>query len=708
MSWPRPFTFANLRAAILVPLALVAACLLLRVVDPLPLAAVRLAIFDGWQTAAPRQADPSFPVKVIAIDEASLQRFGQWPWERRVVSDLVNRLHQSGAKSIAIDLVFAEAERSPVPSVDQPRTSGDELLAAAIGNSRAVLALVGDQRGNRSVPSPKVALAATGTPPISSVRSFPAAVLPIPLLADKAAALGAVNWFPERDQIVRRVPALVGIGGQVYPSLAIEALRVGLGETTILVQSSQSRRVAVPARAIEAIRVGSHILAVDPDGEMWMRFAAADQRRTISAADILEGRFARELIEGRHVVIGATAIGLSDVRATPLAPDVPGVEIHAQALEQILAGISVSRPDWMLGLELALIVLLGFAVAGGLGRLNAVAAALASALLAVAVIAGSWLAYSRLGLLVDPIYPVLATALVYLGGSLTSYLETERERNQIRSAFGHYLAPVMVEQLAREPAKLKLGGEMRTITVLFVDVRNFTRLSESMSASELVEFANRLFAPLSDAILAHQGTIDKYMGDAILAFWNAPLDDARHPQNACRAALQMRVAVDRLGADGWSGPRETIRIGIGINTGDAVVGNVGSPQRFDYSVIGEVVNTASRLQDATKTWGADILLGESTASAVPQFAVLEVGEILLRGKARTERLFALLGDETAKASAEFQLLATRHADLLAAMRLADRTAVDEALSECIACEFPGTDRLYRSISREWRPAPPSA
>ena len=251
-------TFANLRAAILVPVALVAACLLLRVVDPLPLSALRLAIFDGWQTAAPRQADPSFPVKVIAIDEASLQRFGQWPWERRVVSDLVNRLHESGAKSIAIDLVFAEGDRALGPNVDQPHTRGDALLAAAIGNSRAVLAVVGDQRGRRSVPAAKVALAATGTPAISSLRSFPAAVLPIPLLAGKAAALGAVNWFPERDQIVRRVPTLVGIGGQIYPSLALEALRMGLGETTILVRSSQSRSVAVPARAIEAVRVGSH------------------------------------------------------------------------------------------------------------------------------------------------------------------------------------------------------------------------------------------------------------------------------------------------------------------------------------------------------------------------------------------------------------------------------------------------------------------
>lgn len=708
MPWTRPQTFTSLRAAALVPIGLVLACLLLRAAEPTPLSTFRFAIFDGWQYAAPRQADPSFPVKVIAIDEVSLRRFGQWPWSRHVVSDLVSKLHESGAKSIAIDLVFAETGRFGGSTHDQPHTRGDARLAAAVGSSRTVLALVGDRRGNRSVPPPKVALAAIGTPPISSVRSFPAAVLPIPELADAAAGLGAVNWFPERDQIVRRVPVLVGVGGQVYPSLTLEALRLGLGETTITVRSAQARQSKAPAPAIEVVRVGQHALSVDPDGEMWMRFAPADPRRTISAADVLEGRIAREEIAGRHLFIGATAIGLSDVRATPLAPDVPGVEIHAQALEQLLAGVSISRPDWMSGLELALIVVLAGVVAMALRGLIAVLAALTSFLLAAAVIVGSWLAYSRLGLLVDPTYPVLATAMVYAGTSLTSYLETERERNRIRLAFGHYLAPMLVERLAREPTRLKLGGESRTITVLFVDVRSFTRLSESMSASELVEFMNRLFAPLSDAILAHNGTIDKYMGDAILAFWNAPLDDAHHARNACLAALQMKTTVDRLDEDGLSRPQQAIRIGVGINTGEAVVGNVGSPQRFDYSVIGEVVNTASRLQDATKTWGADILLGEATVAAVPELATLEIGEILLRGKARPERLFALLGDETSKASPAFQLLAVRHEALLVAMRACDRTAFDDALAACNACAFPGTDRLYDSIGKQRRVVLPSA
>ncbi len=696
--WARnTFKLSKPAASYLVPIVLIACCFVARIFDPPPFSSLRLVAFDTWQRAAPRIADPSYPVKVIAIDENSLQRFGQWPWHRTLVADLVTRLHEAGVKSIAIDLIFAEADRFPTPGPDALRSESDTRLAAAISSSRSVLAIVGDSRGSFSAPQPKSALAATGTHPLASIHRFPAAVVPIPVLAEAAAGIAAVNWFPERDQIVRRVPVLVGISDRVYPSLALETLRVGTGETTIYVRSSSSDAPKSRAPAIESVKVGKHGLAVDPNGELWMKFAAADPRRTISAADVLEGRFDRADLSGRHVIIGATAIGLSDVKATPLAPDTPGVEVHAQALEQILAGVSVTRPDYILGVELVLILSIGVAIALLVKMLGASPAAFASIALVAAALLGSWFSYGRLGLLIDPTYPVFTAALIYLGCSLTAYLETERDRNRIRVAFGHYLAPAMVERLAREPDKLKLGGEMRNITVLFADVRSFTSLSESMSAAELVQFVNRLFTPLTDAILTNHGTIDKYLGDAILAFWNAPLDDPLHAENTCRAALAMRHALDRLNGEAPVLQGEPVRIGIGVNTGDAVVGNIGSPRRFDYSVLGEVVNTASRLQEATKTCGTDIIIGESTAAALPHFAVVEVGEVTLRGKAKPERIYALLGDEALKGTPAFQMLATRHAALLAAMAGDDTTAKITALDACIACPVPGTEALYRSL-----------
>jgi adenylate cyclase len=692
----RSFSFPSLSASFLVAAILIICCLLIRIVDPPPLPTLRLIAFDTWQRAAPRLADPSFPAKVVAIDEKSLKQFGQWPWNRSVVADLVSRIRGAGAKSIALDLVFAEADRFPA-GPDTSQLSSDDRLAAAVSSSRAVLAIVGDARGSVSVPAPKAALAATGTDPRSSIHRFPAAVLPMPVLADAAAGIGAVNWFPERDQIVRRVPLLVSIADRVYPSLALEALRVGIAESTVLVQSAPDSGRKPPLPAIEAVKVGKYALPVDPNGELWMRFAAADPRRSMSAADVLEGKFDRAELAGRHVIVGATAIGLSDVRATPLASDTPGVEIHAQALEQIIAGESITRPDYMLGVELTLLLVLGIAVALILGRFRATPAAFVTSALIVGVMMLSSLSYNHWGLLIDPTYPSLTTALMYLGCSLTSYLETERDRNRIRTAFSHYLDPAMVEQLAREPDKLKLGGEMRDITVLFVDVRNFTRRSESMNAAELVQFVNRLFTPLTESILTNKGTIDKYMGDGILAFWNAPLGDPRHPENACRAALAMRDALPRFNRGDPTLMDEPVRIGIGINTGHAVVGNVGSPRRFDYSVLGEVVNTASRLEEATKTCGADIVIGESTAVALPHFAILQVGEVTLRGKAKPERIFALVGDETMKSSFPFQDLADRHASLLAAVCDGDTMAGAAALDACVECRVPGTEAIYRCL-----------
>lgn len=691
-----PISFQSLSASLFVPAILILSCLLIRIVDPPPLPALRLIAFDTWQWATPRIADPSFPAKVVAIDEQSLKQFGQWPWNRSIVADLVDRIHAAGAKSIALDLVFAEADRFPAGR-NGSRHSGDERLAAAVAASRAVLAIVGDARGSISVPPPKAALAAAGADPRSSVHRFPAAVLPLAPLADAAPGLGAVNWFPERDQIVRRVPLLVAIADRVFPSLALEALRVGNNQSTILVQSSSDADRIPPRPSIQAVRVDKYSLPVDPNGELWMRFAAPDPRRTISAADVLEGRVNPAQLSGRYVFIGATAIGLSDVRATPLAADVPGVEIHAQALEQIIAGDSITRPDYMLGVELTLLVALGIAVALLLNRFGAAPAALVTGALVGGITIVSWLSYNHLGVLIDPTYPTLSTALIYSGCSLTSYLETERERNQIRTAFGHYLDPAMVEQLAREPSKLKLGGEMRDITILFVDVRSFTRRSERMSASQLVQFINRLFTPLTEAVLSNKGTIDKYMGDGILAFWNAPMSDPRHPEHACRAALAMLDALARFNRDDPSVADEPVRIGIGINTGDAVVGNVGSPRRFDYSVLGEVVNTASRLEEATKSCGADIVIGESCALAVSHFAILEVGQVTLRGKAKPERIFALIGDETTKSSALFQTLAQRHVALLAAVENGDPPARDWALNACIECAVPGTESIYRSL-----------
>jgi adenylate cyclase len=689
---------------VLVSLVLLAGCVALRIADPQPVSRLRLSVFDSYLRAAPRAADPSFPVRVVAIDEASLARAGQWPWPRTILAELTSRLQKAGAKSITFDLVLAEPDRlSPdallrslegqsvskdIISEIARLPSNDERFAKAIASAPVVLGVAGEANSDRKIVSYRGSISFAGDDPQMFVHSYTGGVESLPILAEAARGLGAVNWVPSDDQIVRRIPLLVAIGGKLYPSLALEALRVGTQQSTIFVKSSGGSGINAFGKktGIEYVRVGQTILPSTDRGELWLKFSPADPRRTISAGRILDGSFNPDDIRSRHIFIGATATGLLDLRATPLAPSIPGVEIEAQALEQMLSGEHLIRPAYAAGLEIAFIVIFGGLVAWMIAQSGALLAAIVGGAAIAGIVALSWLAYSRAGLLFDPVYPGLSIALLYLGTSLTSYIRSEIERAEIRSAFGHYVSPSVVAEIAKNPDKLKLGGDERDVTLLFADVRGFSKMSEGLQPEELVRFVNRLFTPLANTILNHRGTIDKFMGDAVMAFWNAPLQDAQHARNACRAALSMLDDVTRFNTKLSEESRlrgevfVPVRLGIGLNTGKCVVGNVGSPQRFDYSVLGDAVNVAARFEDATKTFGADIVVGERTAAEVPQFALLELGTVMPRGKDRPERIFALIGDEAFAASAEFSDLKQAHATLLAAA--GDTIDRKKALEEC--------------------------
>jgi adenylate cyclase len=687
-------------AAVLILLAVA-----LRIADPEPVARLRLSVFDTYLNLAPRALDPALPVRIVDIDDASLARVGQWPWPRTKLAEIIARLKQDGARTVTLDLILAEPDRlSPAEFAklfkEQPQLaplvgeatalpSNDARLATAIGSASVVLGLAGDTASVAPPPAPLARFAFAGDDPLGFVPRFRGAVQSLGELTSQAKGLGAVNWLPVRDQVVRRVPLLLSIGGTLYPSLPLETLRVGQGETTVFVKSSGSSGVGAFGQrtGVEHVRVGSIVLPTDGDAEMWLRFARPDARRYISAHRVLDGSVDAKEIAGRDIIVGTSAVGLLDLRATPLDSAVPGVEVHAQALEQMLSGDHLSRPAFATGAELVYLVLAGGALAWLIRRLGAASTAAIGAAAIVVVFGVSWLAYTR-GYLLDPVYPSLAILLVYLATSLQGYMSTERDRSRVRSAFGHYVAAPLVEQLARDPNKLRLGGETRDVTVLFADVRDFTNIAEGMDAEALIAFLNRLFTPLSDVILAERGTIDKFMGDAVMAFWNAPLADAAHAQNACRAALRMLREVDRLNAL-WAAEAaargETavaVRIGVGLNTGPCCVGNVGSPQRFDYSILGDVVNVASRLEEATKVYGTPIIAGESTAMAAPSLAFLEIGRMQVRGKARLERIFALLGDESVAASDDFAALRQAHARLLASRGSGNDAATRAALDEC--------------------------
>jgi adenylate cyclase len=678
----------------------------LRIADPEPIARLRLSAFDTFLQLSPREADPAFPVKVVEIDEASLKEVGQWPWPRNILARLVERLSDAGAKVIALDIVLPEADRlspkefakaySGEPAFSQVAgevsalPTLDTQLAEALAHSPSILTFAGEDGGQGDPGPARASFVIAGDPPEQFVPGFKGSVANLSELSKAAQGLGAANWIPERDRIVRRVPLLIRVGETLYPSLAIEALRVGLGDSTILIKSSGSSGIGAFGyqTGIELLRTGRVVIPTNARGELWLRLSPADSRRKISAYKVLRDDFDPKEVAGRFVFVGATAIGLLDIQGTPLDSTAAGVVMHAQALEQMLAGEHAVRPAYATGLEIFLLLVLGAVVAWLLARAGPLTAVGIGLLGILAVTVGTYLAYKWQGLLIDPVYPSLSLALVYGAGSLTNFVRAERERRRIRSAFANYLAPDLVEELVAHPEKLRLGGEMREVTLLFADVRQFSAIAERLDAESLVTFVNRLFTPLSEAIIEERGTIDKFMGDAVMAFWNAPIADPRHAERASRAALRMLRELEVLNAtlalEAESAGRTftPIRIGIGLNTGIACVGNVGSPERFDYSVLGDVVNVASRFEALTKTYDTPIVAGERTAKAAPGLAFLEIDDVIPRGRTLAEPIYALIGDETVAQSKLFKSLVPLHNGLREAVTSGDAERVCEALAEC--------------------------
>ncbi len=524
---------------------------------------------------------------------------------------------------------------------------------------------------------------------------------------------------PDPDGIHRRVPLLFSHDGALYPSLAAEAIRVASGARSYSIKTAGSSGEASFGKStgITQLRIGKEFtVPTNSRGEIWVWYTQPVAARFVPAWEVLAGQADRQKIEGNIVLVGTTAAGLRDVRATPLDPVSSGVTVHAQIIEQILLGEYLERPDWATGAELLYLFALGLPLALLIPRVGAVGTALlGSGGIAVAV-ALSWYAYSSWRWLLDPIYPGLAALGVYLVGSLQNFLQSEAQRRSVRTAFSRYLSPTLVDELAADPAKLRLGGEMRDMTLLFCDVRGFTTLSEQLDPNALTHLVNRFLTPMTDIILAARGFIDKYMGDAIMAFWNAPLDDPEHPRHACEAALSMLEALAQLnvqltrGDEGIGRPLAPLAVGIGINTGMCCVGNMGSDQRFDYSVISDEVNVASRLEGQSQTYGVSIVIGESTRVRVAAFACLELDLIRVKGKTHPVRIYALLGGEELASSERFQELVKAHDAMLAAYR---GQHWEEALAAISQCRRLGADlglehlhRLYETRVAGFRSAPP--
>ncbi len=668
-------------AQAVVAAAILVAVTLLRLADPVPVETVRHAAFDQLQRWFPRPPEP-IPLRVVDVDEESLSRIGQWPWPRSVLGDLTRKLNAAGASVVAFDMLFAEPDRGPAegPGEADGVTATDRQFAEALAGTRSVLGLALVAEATGASAAGKGGLAVVGPDPAPGLLQFGGVVRSLPVLGTAAKGEGAINAVPDRDGVVRRLPLFLALGHQLVPSLAAEALRVAQGAAGHVLRVEPDGRIIA--------RIGNLLVPTDARGEIWLHFSERPEAARTPAWRILDGS-AVEGLKGAVVLIGSSAAGLKDIRTTPVAQAVAGVDIQAEAVANMLLGESLVRPAWAtLGeagyaIAIALIAML-------LAPWRGLPAATVTTVFGIAGAAAvAAVAFAGDGLLLDATYPMLVLLLTLSGQVVVLYQHTEAERRRVRDAFQRYLSPVLVERLAAQPGRLVLGGETRRLSVLFCDIRDFSRRAGGLDPQVLTEFVNRVMTPISDEVLGSGGTVDKFLGDGLMAFWNAPLDEPDHAARACGAALAMAARLGAINRDlGAVLPPEMlpVAVGIGIDSGDCCVGNFGSTRRFDYSALGEPVNFAARFEGLSRLYGVAIVIGEETRAAAPGFATIELDETVVRGAVRPVRVHALLGDQAMARSDAFLALAVAHAALRAAMALGDAAAARAALDRCRALD----------------------
>ncbi|MDW4496599.1 adenylate/guanylate cyclase domain-containing protein [Sulfitobacter sp. D35] len=715
--------------------------LIIRIGDPLPLSALRNFAFDLFHQSKPRDF-ATLPVAIIDLDDRSIEEIGQWPWPRTRFAEIVEKATAAGAVAIAFDVIFSEPDRLSPPQVaaDNPELppavsatlrqmpDNDEILAAAFRKSRVIVGQtsvrtaagnLAEKRQMEAVPH-----ALIGPDPRPFLLHFPDVVQNLPVLEAAAAGRGMFSARPDRDGIYRRAPVVMMVQDHIRLSLTAELLRVATGGEPFAVRSSEA--------GVEGVVVARQLVPTASDGTVWPYLTPSSQARYVRAADLLKDRIPPDRLTGHLVLVGTSAIGLEDFRATPLGVSMAGVEIHAQILENMLSNSALVRPNFTIAVELVTTFVLCLLVIIFAPMLTARTLILTAGVLLTGYVGTSYYLFWNNRILLDPTYPVLSTFIAFLLISTVNYLREERQRRQIRSAFGQYVSPDLVEQLSEDGAEVTLGGETRDLTLLFSDVRGFTAIAEDFKddPEALTRLMNEFLTILCRAILDNNGTIDKFMGDAVMAFWNAPLDNPDHVRAACRSALRMIEDVDAFNerraalaaahqlaaGDAPVAPSEKmhrINVGIGINSGPCVVGNMGSDTRFDYTALGDPVNVASRLEGQSRYYGAAIILGSSTAGEVrDEMALMELDMIRVVGKALPENIFALLGDAAMRNTPAFQECFDLNGEMLQAYRAQEWDRAEQLIDELEArfatleIGLAGYLDLYRARMSELRRTPP--
>lgn len=604
---------------------------------------------------------------IVDIDEESLRDYGQWPWPRYRTGMLLSKIGETGALAVGIDILFAEPDRSsPLVIQDEmnrdmgldidftglPDTmrDNDKILADTLADGPYVLGYFfnfGEEAPTifkNSLHPVNDYLAITP----SSVESYryliePDGVsAPLPELAEAAGRSGYFNTIPDEDGILRSVPLLMSWKDNIYPSLALATLLTALNETGITLNSSGA--------GIESLVIGDTEIPLDRHGRLLIHYRGAHHIfQHISASDILSGKIGAGDLSNKIVLIGTSAAGLTHLWPTPVSSGLPGIEIHATAIDNILRGDFFSRPDWAPGLEFVLIILSGLIIS----IMIAFSSAKWTAPITLVGGAAMWqcgvwfLASERI--FVSTLFPILSLVGNFTLLTLMKFIVSESEKRFLRGAFSRYVSKSVVDQIADAPESLNLEGEEKELSMLFSDIRGFTSLSEQLRPTEVIKLLQDYFTPMTTAITRNEGTLDKFIGDAIMAFWNAPLEVTEHKEKCLKAGVYMLQKLGQLNKVFKKKYGFEINIGIGVHAGIVRVGNIGTADLFDYTIIGDDVNLASRLEGLTKYYGVRIILSERmTGACPPGFKPQELDLVSVKGKNEPIRIYGLYSGHYAK------------------------------------------------------------
>ena len=632
------------------PIAALAVVLLLVLADPPVLRLVRNATFDQYQRWQPR-VPTGLPVRIVDIDDESLRRLGQWPWPRTRVAELIDTLQRGQPASIALDIVLAEPDRTSPAALFEgaavpPEVARflhtlpdhDHVLAASLAQANVAIGFVlthelandGHDAHPDSAPASalhdKARFVTVGASPLPFLPTFTASVPSLEPLQTAAAGQGALTFLPDADGVVRRVPLIANLDGRLVPSLAAEALRLAQGARNYTI------RTAADGGGLTDVRIGRLKIDTNAQGAMWLHYGRPLPQRYLPAWKVLAGEVPASELQGRIVLVGTSAQGLLDLRFGALGGVIPGVEVHAQALEQVLMQQQLVRPGWAPAVEWLAIAIGGVAI-GALAMLSGAALSAAGFAVLTSLLAiGAWAAFSRFGLLLDPATPCLALGVVFVPTTIVRHLLSERRQRWVRQAFARYVSPNLVDYLVSHPGALELGGRRQRCSFVFADVAGFTTMMETMAPDLAVGVLNDYLDRMIAIAFEHDGTLDRIVGDSVAIVFSAPIEQVDHEARALRCALAMqRFAsgyVAQLAGQGITFGETR----IGVHTGDVTVGNFGGSTIFDYRALGDPVNTASRLEGANKQLGTHVCVSEATLAGCPDAIVRPIGRLRLVGR----------------------------------------------------------------------------